>query len=62
MFKVKKFENIEKFVQEVFWRTYWKGWLKVEMKYGKNTKSLLELNQLYSRKGKKKELSKCFNW
>ena len=37
--KFKKFENIEKFVQEVFWRTYWKGWLEGEMKYGKNTKN-----------------------
>ncbi len=22
------FESIEKFIQEVFWRTYWKGWLE----------------------------------
>ena len=28
MLKEKKYENIEKFVQEVFWRTYWKGWLE----------------------------------
>ena len=26
--KVKKYQHIEKFVQEVFWRTYWKGWLE----------------------------------
>ena len=26
--KFNKYENIEKFVQEVFWRTYWKGWLE----------------------------------
>ena len=23
------FKKIEKFVQEVFWRTYWKGWLEM---------------------------------
>ena len=23
-----KYENIEKFIEEVFWRTYWKGWLE----------------------------------
>ena len=23
-----KYENIEKFIQEIFWRTYWKGWLE----------------------------------
>ena len=22
------FEAVEKFVQEVYWRTYWKGWLE----------------------------------
>ena len=26
--KVYKFEAIEKFIQEIFWRTYWKGWLE----------------------------------
>ena len=23
-----KYENIEKFIEEIFWRTYWKGWLE----------------------------------
>ena len=23
-----KFNNIEKFIEEIFWRTYWKGWLE----------------------------------
>ena len=22
-----KINNIEKFIEEIFWRTYWKGWL-----------------------------------
>ena len=26
--KNNKFANIEKFIQEIFWRTYWKGWLE----------------------------------
>ena len=26
--KHNKIENIEKFVEEIFWRTYWKGWLE----------------------------------
>ena len=37
--------KIEKFIQEVFWRVYWKGWLegrsKVWREYKKNLKSLL---------------------
>ena len=37
--KFKKFENIEKFVQEVFGEHIGKVGLKVEMKYGKNTKN-----------------------
>ena len=40
--KEKKYENIEKFVQEVFWRSYWKGWLEgrpeVWEKYKKSLK------------------------
>ena len=23
-----RYQNIEKFIQEVFWRVYWKGWLE----------------------------------
>ena len=26
--KKNKYENIEKFIEEIFWRTYWKGWLE----------------------------------
>ena len=40
--------KIEKFIQEVFWRTYWKGWLegrsKVWENYKKDIKSLKELH------------------
>ena len=47
--------KIEKFIQEVFWRVYWKGWLegrsKVWMEYKKNLKSLLAEYSL----GEKKE-------
>ena len=39
MSKVQKFENIEKFVQEVFGEHIGKVGLKVDMKYGKNTKN-----------------------
>ena len=27
-----KYENIEKFIEEIFWRTYWKGWLELRPK------------------------------
>ena len=37
--KFKKFENIEKFVQEVFWRTYWKGWFEGRNEIWQNTKN-----------------------
>ena len=38
--------QIEKFIQEVFWRTYWKGWLEgrkvVWKSYNENLSSLKE--------------------
>ena len=41
-----KYSKIEKFIQEVFWRTYWKGWLegrpKVWENYKKDIKGLKE--------------------
>ena len=44
--KVFKYSKIEKFIQEVFWRTYWKGWLEgrpnVWINYKKDLKSLKE--------------------
>ena len=27
-FSKNNFQNIEKFIEEIFWRTYWKGWLE----------------------------------
>jgi hypothetical protein len=38
--------KIEKFIQEVFWRTYWKGWLELKPKVFQCYKSdLLKLNE-----------------
>ena len=46
--------KIEKFIQEVFWRVYWKGWLegrsKVWREYKKNLKSLLSEYSLGEKK------------
>ena len=37
--------KIEKFIQEVFWRVYWKGWMegrvRVWQNYNKNLRSLI---------------------
>ena len=53
--KFNKYENIEKFVQEVFWRTYWKGWLEGRSEiWDQYQKSSLELKQLYSQGVRKK--------
>ena len=27
-FSKNNFQNIEKFIEEIFWRTYWRGWLE----------------------------------
>jgi deoxyribodipyrimidine photolyase-like uncharacterized protein len=38
--------KIEKFIQEVFWRTYWKGWLELKPKVFQSYKSdLVKLNE-----------------
>ena len=29
-----KYEVIEKFIQEILWRIYWKGWLEKDQLYG----------------------------
>ena len=54
MSKRKKYENIEKFVQEVFWRSYWKGWLEgrpeVWEKYKKSLNELVEQYKFVSEK------------
>ena len=40
------FSKNEKFIQEVLWRTYWKGWL--ELRPNVWTDYLIELNQIKS--------------
>ena len=40
--KNNKFANIEKFIQEIFWRTYWKGWLEGRKDVWKNYNKKLE--------------------
>ena len=44
--------KIEKFIQEVFWRTYWKGWLELRPKVWADYKESIkknDINQLYER-------------
>ncbi len=47
-----KYTKIEKFIQEVFWRTYWKGWLELRPKVWADYKESIkknDINQLYER-------------
>ena len=47
--KFSKFEKIEKFIQEIFWRSYWKGWLEGRHELWRQYKhKLLELKQSHS--------------
>ena len=43
------FKKIEKFIQEIFWRTYWKGWLELRPQvwddYNKDLNNLLQMSQ-----------------
>jgi len=40
------YAKIEKFIQEVMWRTYWKGWLEMRPKVWQDyNKDLLELKK-----------------
>jgi hypothetical protein len=44
--------KIEKFIQEVFWRTYWKGWLELRPKVWTDYKESIkknDINQIYER-------------
>ena len=54
--------KIEKFIQEVFWRVYWKGWMegriKVWQNYNKNLKTLISE---YSVGDKKNNYDKALN-
>ena len=36
--------KIEKFIQEILWRTYWKGWLELRPKLWDDYKNLVEDN------------------
>ena len=60
--KEKKYENIEKFVQEVFWRSYWKGWLEGRPEvWEKYKKSLNELVEQYKFGIRKKNYHDAMN-
>ena len=44
--------KIEKYIQEVFWRTYWKGWLELRPKVWTDYQELVkknDINQAYKR-------------
>ncbi|MFL2679104.1 MAG: FAD-binding domain-containing protein [Alphaproteobacteria bacterium] len=67
-----KYLEIEKFIQEIFWRTYWKGWLEgrkeVWIEYRKNL-SLLKCNyktgikkKLYNKAIEANTPIDCFNY
>jgi len=59
--------KIEKFIQEVFWRTYWKGWLELKPAVFQSYKSdLLKLNDQTKTKAYQDAVSgkteiECFN-
>lgn len=60
--KNNRYENIEKFIQEVFWRSYWKGWLEGRKEIWKKYKDeLIELGQLYSFGVRKKNLQNALD-
>ena len=45
-YAVQAFSGYEKFIQEVMWRTYWKGWLEMRPKVWQDyNKDLLELKK-----------------
>ncbi len=60
--------NAQKFIQEIFWRTYWKGWLEMHPEVWRNFKSTCAaaLNAWQDEYGFKKALAgktgiKCFD-
>jgi hypothetical protein len=59
--------KIEKFIQEVFWRTYWKGWLELKPKVFQSYKSdLVKLNEQKQSKSYQDAINgkteiECFN-
>ena len=60
--KFSKFEKIEKFIQEIFWRSYWKGWLEGRHELWRQYKhKLLELKQSHSFGIRKKNYQNALN-
>ncbi|MAI76736.1 MAG: DNA photolyase [Rickettsiales bacterium] len=60
--KNNKFGNIEKFIQEIFWRTYWKGWLEGRSKVWEDYNKKLEfLKDEINFKPLKKDYLKAVN-
>ena len=60
--KNNKYGNIEKFIQEIFWRTYWKGWLEGRKKVWEDyNKKLAFLKDDVNFKSLKKDYSKAVN-
>ena len=59
--------KIEKFIQEVFWRTYWKGWLELKLTVFQSYKSdLVKLNEQKQSKSYQDAINgkteiECFN-
>ena len=59
-----EYVNVEKFVQEVFWRVYWKGWLENRPKVWKHFKESIdkyEKNKQYFNACEGKTNISCFN-
>ena len=55
-----KFRYIEKFIQEIFWRTYWKGWLEGRKKVWEDYNKKLDfLKDDVNFKSLKKDYSKA---
>ena len=40
--------KIEKYIQEVFWRTYWKGWLELRPKVWTDYQELVNKNDIFN--------------
>ena len=58
------FQKVDKFIQEIFWRVYWKGWLEMRPKvwtdYVEELKTIQENSNYIKAINGKTEL-KCFN-
>ncbi len=56
IFKNHKYENIEKFVEEIFWRAYWRGWLETHPWIYKDYELIEDTNFIPTKTG-----IKCFD-